>query len=290
MKLRIALLAVCAVGAGSALAKPQLPIPDLASPPQAEFSVFVDASGAGWAVHDAPGIGARLWGCNSVANLEECRDVRLDPWFVGSTVEVLYVSEDSLAAWVTTHHPVHGDSLFACYEPAGVARCTEVPLSLRPPRTTLSRVWPPQPPMNESVGVLEPAKSARLLIAVGTVPAGEVNLAACRGLRNALPECVIGVPGWLTIDRGGLGIDKVEEVTTDAGWVSIRIVGIATRSPADAAGLQEGDLITAVAGHRLRGEEHFRGLLMQTPATHEVRITVEGRGDFTLSPARKTRD
>lgn len=86
---------------------------------------------------------------------------------------------------------------------------------------------------------------------------------------------------WQTQSSGSyLGVGVVEvnaEVASRLGLKEphgVEVASIARRSPAQDAGLQKGDVITAYRGERVEGVEHFARLVRETRAGRSVAMTV----------------
>ena len=276
--------------------------------PSGSFEVqSPDDSGGGWIINHLPGLGDRLWGCTDLVKVEECKQVYLGDWVAASTLEFLHISEGSMKAWVKITVPVMGDYLLACEDPKGAPKCTPVELDLRPPLASLTREWPSYPcpdgcpgaaaaaggPMGGLMGgsgapkhVIAPASRGDLLISAALKVPGPVNLYACRNLEKA-PECQLSIPDFLAVDRENIGFKKYDEIDLGSGRVGIEIQDVDEDTAAERSKFREGDVIVRVNGFDIKSKAHFKGMLMQWPATYAFEVELESGEFIEILPLRK---
>ena len=138
-------------------------------------------------------------------------------------------------------------------------------------------------------GVIEPGSKGNMWMSAGVKPAGPINLYACRDL-NGNPECQLAIPDWFLFDRENIGFKKVEMIELSGDAIGISIVELEEDSAAEAADLRAGDVIVAVAGFPLKNDMHFKGLLMQFPATYRIPVELENGDRVKIKVRRKPRD
>jgi len=93
-------------------------------------------------------------------------------------------------------------------------------------------------------------------------------------------------PSLLT-SPGVLGVNALP-VMRDGALAGVRLMGVRRSSPLAAAGVQNGDIISAVDGQVLRSPDVALGALGRLQAGQSVRVTLESRGrarEMTLSTA-----
>jgi len=279
------------------------------------FDIFSpDEGGGGWVINHigVPGYGDTLWGCADVANVKECRPVPLPDFVPMTSLKFFHVDEDTQAGWLNVSVPIVGDFLMACYDPEGSPYCEKVPMELRPPvLVSYKREWPgydhapdaaagggggPMAMMGGGApsvppeGVIEPGSKGDMWLSAGAKPPGPINLYACRDL-NGNPECQLAIPDWFLFDRENIGFKKVEMLEGREGDpVGISIVELEEGSAAEAADLRPGDVIVKVAGFPLKNDKHFKGLLMQFPATYRIPVELENGDRVKIKVRRKPRD
>jgi hypothetical protein len=279
-------------------------LPGLGGPPA--FEVFaVDANGGGWIIHHMMGRGDTLWGCKDVTNVTECVQVYFEDWKPASKMSFIHVTDTSQRGWLKLSVPVLGDYLFACSDPEGTPACARVDLDLRPALASFSRTWPAYDckpectagtncesatlPTTDARRVIETAEKGDMLLQLGIVP-GPSNLYACRNLESA-PACELTIPNWLAFDRQDIGLSKLANVEDDDSNVlpGALVDVVDEESAAAAAGLKEGDQITAIGGLTVRNAAHARYLLLQYPADQTVTITLDGGRTVDVKISRKPR-
>lgn len=279
------------------------------------FDVYSqDDAGGGWVINRIPARGDMLWGCEDVATVEECKPVPLPDWVPATTLNFIHISEDSMAAWLNVSVPVVGDYLMACFDPEGRPYCEKVDLELRPPLCSLEREWPDYDLVGGSAGaaggggpmaglmggatsllpeeIIEPPDKADMWLSGAIKVPGPVNLYACRSL-DGEPECKLAIPDWFLIDRENIGFKKVEEVdSADApkDGVGIMVEEVEEGSAAEDADIRSGDVIVKVGGFTIKNDKHFKGLLMQFPATYSIPIELEGGDRVKIRVKRKPKD
>ncbi|WP_430637154.1 PDZ domain-containing protein [Sphingomonas hankookensis] len=94
---------------------------------------------------------------------------------------------------------------------------------------------------------------------------------------TALVACAVGVAGWSTLDLGGGGIVTTGGATLAANAAPARLVvtSLRTGGPAATAGLQVGDVIDRVDGHRALSPD----VLTRAEADNVAILHVAARGD-----------
>jgi len=283
--------------------------------PAGSFEVqSVDDAGGGWVIHHVPGLGDRLWGCQDLAMVGECKQVYLGNWSPASKIRFLHISDDSQKAWMVVSVPALGDFLYACSDPEGKAACDPVELELRPPTASYKRVWPDYPCAEGCPGaaassggglmggmtggggpsapVIESSARGNIWLSAAIKMPGAVNLYACRNLETA-PECQLAIPDLLMVDRENIGFKKYDEVESKANdakgrpLMGIELSDVDEGSAAERSKFREGDVIIRVDGFAIKNKAHFKAILMQYPATFEIPIELESEERIILRVRRK---
>ena len=88
----------------------------------------------------------------------------------------------------------------------------------------------------------------------------------------------------IAVNRSFLGVHVVEIDSTRAAAlklkdeVGVEITGVEPNSPAEKAGLKNGDVVLEYQGQRVEGTEQFIRLVRETPAGRQVRLLVQRQG------------
>lgn len=271
--------------------------------PAQGFDVFTDdPSGGGWVIHHHPGRGDSLWGCPSLAQARDCRQVLFDDWRTGAELSFMHVSQEDDRGWLRLRVPGGGDTLLACADPGTQPSCAAVPLELLPEGSYLRRTWPRYdghatcdgPESRDPRCVIEPAERAVMWLEGGPRSPGPLNLYACQGLAEGEPRCRLNVPNWLAETRDDLGLRKLEDrvVRDRDGQVvdqpGVRVGRLDAEGAAYAAGLREGDVVVRVGSFDTTLARHLRQLLLQYPARSVVQLHLEDGRTVALEVPQRT--
>jgi S1-C subfamily serine protease len=84
------------------------------------------------------------------------------------------------------------------------------------------------------------------------------------------------------VRRGRIGV-VVEDLAAHAGQSDTPTEGavvaeVASGSPAEQAGIQKGDIVTAVDGKSIRSATHLRNSVGLTPVRHRIQLTLVRNG------------
>jgi serine protease Do len=105
------------------------------------------------------------------------------------------------------------------------------------------------------------------------------------GQSPAPPKILLGVQSGAYL---GVGVIEVNEAAAQraglAAPAGVEIANVAQNSPAAAAGLNQGDVVTRFRGETVQGVEHFVRLVRETPVGREVEMEVaSSSGERTVS-------
>lgn len=103
------------------------------------------------------------------------------------------------------------------------------------------------------------------------------------------PEIVIGNRSFLGVHVAEIDSARARELKLKEER-GVEITGIEEGSPAEKAGLRQGDVVLDFNGHPVDGTQQFVRLVQETPAGRQVKLSIHRNGSpFTLSATVGTR-